>query len=73
MSKEHLKGRCNRCCADITVTLTDELIDNVRASMLDEVIEAIDWVNDNYDYDWSPSFMLEKIICRLEEKYNVQR
>jgi len=40
---------------------------------LDDVVEAIDWANDNYDYDWSPSFMLEKVLERLVKKYDVQK
>jgi len=60
---------CNEDIKGKTIYICDE---GERVIPIDEVIEAIDWVNDNYDYDWSHSFMLEKIICRLEEKYNVQ-
>jgi len=76
MSKEPLKGRCNRCCADITVTLTDELIDNVRASMLDEVISEhesqLRFLKEEGEVAAYTYGFIEAHIEYLKEKYGVK-
>jgi len=64
----HGRGLCVNCEA-----LWGEAVKATEKRVLDDVVEVIDWANDNYDYDWSPSFMLEKVLERLVKKYDVQK
>ena len=64
MSKTY---RCEKC-GDMTVKLSDELIDNIRASMLDEVIEHIKGMITDHEDEVNYNY----IIKELRKKYGVR-
>jgi len=64
MSKTY---RCEKC-GDMTVKLSDELIDNIRASMLDEVIEFFE----NQSRSLRTTASLDYAIKKFKQKYGVK-
>ena len=61
--------RCEKC-GDMTVKLSDELIDNIRASMLGDVIDYIESYNSGLTCCMA---LTNRLAADIEEKFDVQR